>query len=423
MPLIATRGYAAPETGAAYARALELCETLGHVDQLLPILYGRWVHHFASGKQPEGRRLAGEFLSLAEAGTDRAMQLVGHRTLGMSLLHLGELREGRLRIERALALYDPERDGPLAFRFGQDQRSSGLAFLSLALWLSGLPDQAARTVEQALAALAGLNHANSRGYVVWLAATLAQLRGDAAAVRAHADELISLAEEQGLGLWLARGRLFREWSLAREEPSGLADAVAECRATQSLLHWPYHLGLLADALWRSDRSEEGLRVVDEALTLVEETGERWWEAELHRLRGQLSCLFRPRTRPGPRRPTKPASGSRGGRVRECWSCAWRRVSPGSGPSRIGGGKRVTCSRRSTARSPKASMCRTCGMPRRCSMISDERHHDAFGYLTPGLARRADARLQRDPARPARGRGPARRRGPDAAARKPVSSRA
>jgi predicted ATPase len=126
MPLIATKGYAAPETGAAYARAHELCERLSCSEQqLFPILYGQWAYHSARGKWSKGRRLAEDFLAHA------------HRILGLTLAHLGDLRVGREQIEQALALYDPERHRFLAFRFGQDQRIAGLAYLSVILGLSG----------------------------------------------------------------------------------------------------------------------------------------------------------------------------------------------------------------------------------------------------------------------------------------------
>jgi predicted ATPase/class 3 adenylate cyclase len=293
MPLIATKGYAAPETGASYARAHELCEQMGRADQLLPIVYGRWAYHLVGGEHQTARRLAEQFLSLAKSQAGTALELVGHRILGMSLLHLGELQAGQARIEQALALYDPQRHGVLAFRFGQDQRASGLAFLSLVLWLAGFPDRASRTIDRALEVLEELNHVNSRAYVlVWGAATLAQLRRDVPAVRKYVDEVVSLSEEHGLSLWRAYSKVFKGWVLAEdgrqaEGRAELVKALAECRATRTRMHRPYHLSLLAEALRHSDRTEEGLQVIDEALAVVEETEERWWEADLHRLRGDL----------------------------------------------------------------------------------------------------------------------------------------
>jgi predicted ATPase len=104
--------------------------------------------------------------------------------------------------------------------------------------------------------------------------------------------VISLSEEHGLLMWLAYGKILRGWaSGAQGSPlAGISDVVqgmAECQARQQRCHAPYHLSLLAETLHRSGRTDEGLCALAEALALVEETEERWCEAELHRLKGEL----------------------------------------------------------------------------------------------------------------------------------------
>jgi class 3 adenylate cyclase/predicted ATPase len=294
MPLIATKGYGALETGAAYARALELGARLGCSEQqLIPILYGQWANAAGGAEWLKGRQLAEQFLAHAKNQAGPALEIVGHRMLGFSSAHLGNLRAGREHIEQALALYNPGQHRSLAFRFGQDQRAAGLAYLSLILWLSGFPDRASETIDRAIEATEDFNHLNSRGYVlVWGAAWLAHLRRDAAAVRQYAEAVISLSEEHGLLMWLAYGKILRGWaSGAQGSPlAGISDVVqgmAECRARQQRCHAPYHLSLLAETLHRSGRTDEGLCALAEALVLVEETEERWCEAELHRLKGEL----------------------------------------------------------------------------------------------------------------------------------------
>ena len=295
MPLIATKGYAALETGAAYARAHELCDRLScNEQQRLPILYGEWAYRIVGGEWVKGRPLAEDFLSRAEHHADRAMQLVGHRILGLTLaLHLGDLRAGRKHIEQALALYDPGQHRFLAFRFGQDQRIAGLAFLSLILWLSGFPDRASQTIDRAMDEVAEINHLNSRGYLLaWGAATMAHLRGDAAAVRRYADAVISLSEEHGLLMWLAYGKIYRGWAAGAqgrplESVPEIAQGIADYRATRTLRDLPYHLSLLAETLHRAGKTEEALDTLSEALGFVAKTQERWWEAELHRLKGEF----------------------------------------------------------------------------------------------------------------------------------------
>ena len=278
----------------------------------------------------------------------------------MSLVHLGELQAGRAQIERALELYDPARDRFLTFRFGQDQRASGHTFLALASWLSGLPDRASRTIGQALQALEELNHVNSRGYVlVWGAATLAQLRHDVMAVVRYADEVISLGEEHGLSMWLAYARVFQGWALAeRGQPAEglakLAKALTDCRATRTRMHRPFHLALLAEALHRSGEAEEGLRVLDEALALVEETDERWWEADLHRLKGDLLRSLSVQNAVGSEAEYKTALATarrQGAKMLELRAAT---ASPAYGAPRARAPRRGICSPRSTAASPRVS---------------------------------------------------------------------
>jgi predicted ATPase/class 3 adenylate cyclase len=293
-PLIATKGYAAPETGTAYARAQELCDRLSCDDKrLFSIMYGQWAYHIVGGEWSKGRQLAEQFLEQAERHADVAMELVARRILGISLADPGDLQAGREQIERALAIYDPERHRFLTFRFGQDQRVAGLAFLSKVLWLSGFPDRAVQAVDNAFEAVGELNHLNGRAYVLaWGAATLAHLRRDAAAVRTYADAIISLSEEHGLLLWLAYGKIFRGWARGAlgqpsESISEIVQGIAECRATGTRRDAPYHLSLLAETLHRSARTAEGLGALAEAMAMVAETDERWWEAELHRQKGEL----------------------------------------------------------------------------------------------------------------------------------------
>jgi predicted ATPase len=256
-------------------------------------MYGQWAYHIVGGEWPKGRQLAKQFLEQAERHSDVAMELVGRRILGISLADSGDLQAGREQIDRALAIYDPERHRFLTFRFGQDQRVAALAFLSKVLWLSGFADRAVQAVDHALEAVGELNHLNGRAYVLaWGAATLAHLRREAAAVRTYADAIISLSEEHGLLLWLAYGKIFRGWAMSAlghpsESNSEIVQGIAECRATGTRRDAPYHLSLLAETLHRSAKTAEALDALAEAVAIVAETEERWWEAELHRQKGEL----------------------------------------------------------------------------------------------------------------------------------------
>jgi predicted ATPase/class 3 adenylate cyclase len=289
-PLIAARGYAAPETGAAFDRARELCEQLGDTAQQLAALYGLWAYHTVRAEYGTARRLAEQFLCLAEAEASSAL-LVGHRLLGVTLFFLGELAEGHAQFGRALALYEPRRHRELAIRFGQNPRVSSLVYLAWSRWLLGYPDQAARAVEEAVAYARELNHANTLAYALAWGATVHQFRRETAEVQEHAGAALALSEEQGLSMWLAYATVLLGWTLAeRDHPEGVARitrGLADLEATGAIFLRPHNLALLAESYAGCGQTEAGLRALGGALEAVERTGERWWEAEIHRLKGEL----------------------------------------------------------------------------------------------------------------------------------------
>ena len=156
-PLMHVKGYAAPETKAAAERArllIEQAEALGEPPEdpllLFSVLYGFWVANFVAFNGDVMRELAAQFLALAEKQGATVPLMIGHRLMGISLLHTGDIAEGRAHFDQAIALYDPAEHRPLATRFGQDVRVAILSYRSLALWLLGYPEAALADAEHAL---------------------------------------------------------------------------------------------------------------------------------------------------------------------------------------------------------------------------------------------------------------------------------
>jgi class 3 adenylate cyclase/predicted ATPase len=290
--LIAAKGFAAPETGRAYARACELCRELGDIPKLLPALYGQSVVHWQRAELAAAHEVARELLDLAEEQGEAAAEVVGHRILGTFLFQLGRLAESLAHSESALALYDPVRDRSSRFVYAIDSRVVCLLWLSQALLALGYPEQAQVRQGEALATARELAHPNTIAQALFCDWTLHQLLRDGRAGQAQAEALIALTTEQGLPLWLATGVVIRGWALAvggRAE-DGIAvirRGLADYRATGAELFSPYFLALLADAHGRADQAAIGLSLLADALDGVERTGVRWIEAELHRLRGEL----------------------------------------------------------------------------------------------------------------------------------------
>jgi predicted ATPase len=290
--LMAAKGWAAPEVGRANARARELCERLGDTNRLFPVLYGDWVFHVVRAELEAGRKAGEELLRRARQEQDVAAEVVGNRVVGTDAFLRGEVTIARTYLERSIALYDPQRHRSLAFLFAQDPRVAGLSVLSWALLALGHPEQAQARSNEALADARELSHRNTLGYALLYGCILSQLRGDWREARERADSLITLARAQGSPHFLGAGMVVRGWTLG--ETGELQAAIAQIR--EGIASWqmtgagflvPFFLSLLARVETQVGGAKKGLDLLTNGLGRVRETGERWFEAELHRLTGEL----------------------------------------------------------------------------------------------------------------------------------------
>ncbi|UWU75466.1 AAA family ATPase [Bradyrhizobium huanghuaihaiense] len=299
--LMAVKGWAAPEVGQANARARDLCERLGDTSRLFPVLYGEWVFHVVRAELEAGRTAGEDLLRRAQEQNDVAAETIGNRIVGTAELLRGELAAARDHLERTLALYDPSAHRSLAFLFAQDPRVAGLSVLSWGLFALGYPEQAQARSEQALTDAKELSHRNTLGYALLYGCILSQLRHDIDEARDRANALIALAAEQDSPHFLGAGIIIRGWTLGEVGDFGagiaqIRDGLAMWQATGAGFLVPYFRSLLAEVHGQSGAVNEGLDLITEALDRVEETGERWFEAELHRMMGEL-MLQLPRSDP------------------------------------------------------------------------------------------------------------------------------
>jgi len=292
-PLMATKGYGAPEVGAAYARARELCDRVGEPAQLLPILYGQSAYHIVNPETRMARRLAEDLLRLAESQGNGGPVLVARRVLGFSQYEHGELIASRANLQRVRELYIADRDRALAFQYGQDPQPPALAVLAVVLWLLGHVDQAMRTGEEAITRARETAHANTLAYSQTFAGcVLGAACRDWLKVREHGASLLTFTEQRRLPLWHAWAKFFHLRALAELAPTEailaqMRAALAEADETGTRNNLTFHLALLAEVHGYLGQVAKALGVIDEALARVEETDERWWEAEIHRAKGEL----------------------------------------------------------------------------------------------------------------------------------------
>ncbi|WP_026620844.1 putative ATPase/class 3 adenylate cyclase (plasmid) [Ensifer sp. WSM1721] len=290
--LMTAKGWAAPEVGQANARARELCERLADTSRLLPVLYGDWVFHVVRAELEAGRKAGEELLKRAQEEREVSAETVGNRIVGTDAFLRGEIAIAREYLERSLALYDPQQHRALAFLFAQDPRVAGLSVLSWTLFALGYPEQAEARSNEALADARELSHRNTLGYALLYGCILSQLRGDWREARDRADSLITLARAQGSPHFFGAGTIVRGWTLGQtgELPEAITkvqEGLASWQMTGARFLVPFFLSLLARVETQAGGAKLGLDLLTNALDRARETGERWFEPELHRLLGEL----------------------------------------------------------------------------------------------------------------------------------------
>jgi class 3 adenylate cyclase/predicted ATPase len=299
-PLNHVKGYAAAETkmAAEQARSLiEQAEALGEPleDPLLlfSVLYSFWVARFVAFNGKVMRELAAHFLTLAEKQGAAVPLMVGHRNMGVSLLHTGDIQESRVHINRAIALYDPAKHRQLATRFGQDVRVALLFYRSLALWPLGYPDGALADADRAVSDAREIGQAASLMAALTLT-SLSQIHcGSYARANAQLDEVITLANETGALFWkvggmLVQGCLFTMAGKASDAVRAISSGLSAWRATGTTVWVPTYLSYLARAYAELGQFDEASRCVGEAIVAVQTTNESWYEADIHRIAGEIA---------------------------------------------------------------------------------------------------------------------------------------
>jgi class 3 adenylate cyclase/tetratricopeptide (TPR) repeat protein len=290
--LFACKGQAAPEAGQAWTRAAEICEQLGDASALAQVLNGLCSYHLGRCELVTARRIAEDLMRLSQRRNDPTCQSFAHRSLGICSYMLGEFASAKGHFELSL-------DAPLAQNSLApiDPRVTALSYLAADLFLLGYPDQAVLRSNEALDLSRGLRHPHSLTFALTWAVGFDLIRRAEAVALERVAELISLATDQGFPVWLATAKVMlgRALAASNESEKGLAPAregLADLKATGVLSWQTFNLGLVAQIHAYAARGNEALVLADRALEVAELTGERWFEAELHRLKGEWTACHR-----------------------------------------------------------------------------------------------------------------------------------
>jgi predicted ATPase len=292
-PLWASRGFGSSEAERASRRAFELCRRADtDTPEHFRALYGLSYAYLLRGDLRRARPLAEELPHLAERLHDPELLAYAHFEMGCEQLWSAELAAARAHLEHGIAVYDPQWGRSAASRHAFNCASNCHSFLTRVLWHLGYPDEAMRHSVQAISIAEQVSHPFSQGVALTWTIALHQLRGDVRHTDALAQALLAFATEQVFPFLVAHAKVFRGWALVAQEQGEagvkrLSDGLTAYRATGAVLESSHWLGLLAEACRDTGRPEEGLRAVSEALNHVAQTGIVYYEAEHHRLEGEL----------------------------------------------------------------------------------------------------------------------------------------
>ena len=236
--------------------------------------------------------LVHQLLQLAGHLKDGALLMEAHRAMGGALVELGRCTEALQHLDAGIALYTTHRQHPYDVFIGRDSRVVCECLAARALWALGYPDRAAERVEVAFALSRELAHPQTLMVAGHFAVQLHQLRGEPLLAQERASEVVKLADEYGLELWVSLGKIDLGWAdaelgNAQQGIEQMQRNLATYEATGAKLRSPYFLGLLADEMGKIGRLEEGLAAIASALTLAEQNGEKYWLPELYRIKGEL----------------------------------------------------------------------------------------------------------------------------------------
>jgi predicted ATPase/DNA-binding winged helix-turn-helix (wHTH) protein len=289
--LMAIKGFAAAEVPEVYRPAQELCQQQNDSLQLFKVLWSLGLFHLFRAELRESLAMAEQLLPIAERRQDSILMMEAHRALGMSLMAMGNYSTALEHLNES-TFYESFYREPHFLLTGNNSKVMSLCFAGWSLWSLGFPDQALERINEGLAMAREHSHSQSLIAALYLATIVHQLRGEATLAEQRAEAVIALAQEQGLPMWAAVGTIYCGWAqLEQGQPDKgielMQRGLAAYQATGAKLWRSHFLGLLAEGLAKAGQLEEAQRILHEALATAVEIGERYYEAELHRLKGEL----------------------------------------------------------------------------------------------------------------------------------------
>lgn len=288
---MAAEGYGAERVERVYARASALAERLSDHRTQVKVDLGLHAWHFMHAHFGRAHQIAQRALAAAaEAAADPMARIQARWSVGITLWHQGQLPQAIKLMDECLQDYQPQMHRPGAV---QDPGVMCLCYSAWGCWELGRPDEAVQRVQRALALADQLNHRFSQGLSLGFAASVHHFRGETGPALDAARRAVSVCDEGGFTTWLAharmmRGRLLCEHGRFDEGLAEMQQAYAAWCDSGAQVTRPLYLTMRAEGLALAGRRAEALVLLQEALATAERTDERYHEAEVRRLLGELT---------------------------------------------------------------------------------------------------------------------------------------
>jgi predicted ATPase/DNA-binding SARP family transcriptional activator len=290
-----TRGWTEPELERVLDRAFALCATVGDDAQRAQTLYGLQSVYVVQAKLEKVQLFSDELYTLYQRSLGTVPPPVAGMVLAGARLHLGRITEANAQFAEIIAAHESDQLLNLQESQGSNFAAHARAWQAHALWCLGYPQQAQERGLDAVKLAQDLDQPFNQAMVSAYLALLQQLCADEAVAHEHAEQAYALASKYQAPYYRAWAAILVSYALASEQPDEerighLRDSITVFKASGARLRLPYYLSLLAQVYGKAGRTEEGLACIDEALSEARTQNERWWDAELHRLRGEFLLI-------------------------------------------------------------------------------------------------------------------------------------
>jgi len=290
-----TTGWAAPELEHVLDRALALCDTVGNDEQRAQTLYGLQAVYVVQAKLEKVQIVSDELQTLYQRYLGTMPPSFAETALACARLHMGRITDANAQFAEIIAAHDPDQLLYFQESQGTNYAAIALAYQSHALWCLGYPQQALNRGLDAVKLARDLDQPFNQALALAYLALLQQLHANEAVAREHAEQALALGSKYQITYYRAWADILVSYALALEQPDEerigrLCGSITAFKASGARLRLPYYLSLLAQVYGKAGRAEEGLASIDEALSEARTHNERWWDAELHRLRGEFLLM-------------------------------------------------------------------------------------------------------------------------------------